>query len=194
MGENENNGGPERSNVSSLKILTVNDPEQAQILRSKSRKVARVTPKLVALARQMLETMRQANGVGLAAPQVGILQRFFVVELPEDPENNLPSETYILFNPEIVKNAGEQIGFEGCLSIPGYIGEVARAEKITIQGMNEQGHPVRYKAEGYLARVFQHELDHLDGILYTDRLTDPTTFQRVGAGEEEVRERELAIS
>lgn len=180
--------------MSELKILTVNDPDQAKVLRSKSRKVAKVTPKLVALAQQMLETMRQANGVGLAAPQVGILQRFFVVELPADEENNLPAETYILFNPEIVKNAGEQIGYEGCLSIPGYIGEVARAEKVTIQGLDEKGRPVRYKAEGYLARVFQHELDHLDGILYTDRLTDPATFQRVEVGEEETREREIAIT
>lgn len=192
--ESEKNKCPRRNSVSDLKILTVNDPEQAKVLRSKSRKVAKVTPKLVALAQQMLETMRQANGVGLAAPQVGILQRFFVVELPAEEENNLPAETFILFNPEIVKNAGEQIGYEGCLSIPGYIGEVARAEKVTIQGLDEKGHPVRYKAEGYLARVFQHELDHLEGILYTDRLTDPATFQRVEVGEEETREREIAIT
>jgi peptide deformylase len=142
----------------------------------------------------MLETMRNAKGVGLAAPQVGVLQRFFVVELPEDEENNLPRETYILFNPEIVKGAGEDIGYEGCLSIPGYIGEVVRQEKITMKALNERGRPVRYKLEGYLARVFQHELDHLDGVLYTDKLTDPDTFQPVEAGQEEVAELEAARS
>jgi len=178
--------------MSDLEILTVHDPQQLRVLRSKSQHVQKVTPKLVAFAEQMLETMRQANGVGLAAPQVGVLQRFFVAELPEDEENNQPAETYILFNPEIVKGRGELIGYEGCLSIPGYIGEVAREEQITVKGLNEKGKPVRLKLEGYLARVFQHEIDHLDGILYTDRLTDPDTFQPVEVGEEETAEREAA--
>jgi len=178
--------------MSDLEILTVHDPQQLGVLRSKSKNVQKVTPRLVAFAEQMLETMRQANGVGLAAPQVGVLQRFFVAELPEDEENDQPAETYILFNPEIVKGRGEQIGYEGCLSIPGYIGEVAREEQITVKGLNERGKPVRLKLEGYLARVFQHEIDHLDGILYTDRLTDPDTFQPVEVGEEEAAEREAA--
>ena len=177
-----------------MEILTVDNPEQLEILRSKSIKVQKVSPKLAAFAEEMLETMRAANGVGLAAPQVGVRQRFFVVELPEDEENNQPCETYILFNPEIVKNSGEQIGYEGCLSIPGYIGEVARAEKITVKGLNEQGRPVRHKVEGYLARVFQHEIDHLDGILFTDVLTDPSTFQPVEVGQEEAAEMEAAMS
>lgn len=136
----------------------------------------------------MLETMRQANGVGLAAPQVGVLQRLFVAELPEDEESGRPKETYILFNPELVKGRGEQVGLEGCLSIPGYVGEVARFEEVTVKGLDEQGRPVRYKAEGYLARAFQHELDHLDGVLYTDRLTDPGTFRPVEVGREEAEE------
>ena len=174
--------------MSDLDILTVNDPQQLKTLRSKSRRVQRVTPKLVAFAEQMLETMRNASGVGLAAPQVGVLQRFFVAELPEDEENDLPAETYILFNPEIVKGRGEQIGYEGCLSIPGYIGEVARRDQITVKGLDGRGEPVRLKAEGYLARVFQHEIDHLDGILYTDRMTDPDTFQPVEEGQEEAAE------
>ena len=152
----------------------------------------RVTPKLVAFAERMLETMREANGVGLAAPQVGVIQRFFVVELPEDEENNQPAETYILFNPEIVKGRGEQVGYEGCLSIPGYIGEVARQEHITVKGLNEKGKSVRLKVQGYLARVFQHEIDHLDGILFTDRLTDPNTFQPVEVGQEEAAELQAA--
>src|SRR5512139_1268299 len=179
--------------MSDLVIYSVDHPEQLKVLRSKSRKVQAVTPKLVALAEQMLETMREANGVGLAAPQVGVSQRFFVVELPEDEENNQPRETYILFNPEIVKSRGEQIGYEGCLLIPGYIGEVARHEQVAIKGLDEKGRPVRLKAEGYLARVFQHEIDHLDGILFTDRLTDPSTFQPVEVGQEEAAEMEAAI-
>jgi peptide deformylase len=175
-----------------LEILTVEDPRQLEILRSKSRKVQKVTPKLADFARRMLETMREANGVGLAAPQVGVLQRFFVAELPEDEENNQPRETYILFNPEIVKSSGEQVGYEGCLSIPGYVGEVARAETIAVKGLSERGRAVRYKLEGYLARVFQHEIDHLDGVLYTDKLTAPDTFQPVPEGEEEVAELQAA--
>jgi peptide deformylase len=180
--------------MTDLEILTVDDPQQLRTLRSKSRKVQKVTPKLVAFARQMLETMRNANGVGLAAPQVGLLQRFFVVELPEDEENNLPGETYILFNPEIVKGRGEQVGYEGCLSIPGYVGEVARQEQITIKALNEKGRPIRLKVDGYPARVFQHETDHLDGVLYTDRLTDPGTLQPVEKGQEEATELEVAMS
>jgi len=186
--------GNQTMSDSELKILTVNNPQHLKVLRSRSKRVPQVTPKLVALARRMLEVMRQASGVGLAAPQVGVLQRFFVAELPEDREKNLPRETYILFNPEIVKNFGEQVGYEGCLSIPGYVGQVARAEKLTVKGMDERGRPVRYKVEGYLARVFQHEIDHLDGILYTDRLTDPTTFRPVEVGQEEAAEREAAIA
>ena len=178
--------------MADLEILTVQNLEHLKILRTKSRKVQAVSPKMAAFAAQMLDKMREANGVGLAAPQVGVLQRLFVVELPEDEENEQPLETYILFNPEIVKGRGEQIGYEGCLSIPGYIGEVARREQITIQGLNEKGRPVRLKVEGYLARVFQHEIDHLDGILFTDRLTDPGTFQPVEPGEEEVAELQAA--
>jgi peptide deformylase len=174
--------------MSELEVYTVDNPEQSAVLRSKSRSVPGVTPKLVAFARQMLKTMREANGIGLAAPQVGVLLRFFVVELPEDEENDQPAEVYILFNPEIVKGSGEQVGYEGCLSIPGYVGEVARKERVTVQALDEKGRPVRYKLEGYLARVFQHEIDHLDGVLYTDRLTDLATFQPVEVGEEEAAE------
>ena len=174
-------------------IYTIDNPAQREVLRAKARKVQKVTPRLVALALDMLETMRQANGVGLAAPQVGIRQRLFVVELPADEEQGLPAETFIVFNPEVVKSAGEQVGIEGCLSIPGYIGEVARADEITIKGIDELGKPIRHKAEGYLARVFQHEIDHLDGVLYTDRLTDPATYRPVQAGDEEAEERGAAL-
>jgi peptide deformylase len=178
--------------MAEMEILTVENPDQQKILRTKSKKVQKVTPRLVAFAEKMLDTMRQANGVGLAAPQVGVLQRFFVAELPEDEENDQPRETYILFNPEIIKIKGEQIGYEGCLSIPGYVGEVARHEQITVQGLDERGRPVRLKVDGYLARVFQHEIDHLDGVLFPDRLTDPSTFHSVQVGEEETAELVMA--
>jgi peptide deformylase len=177
-----------------LEILTVENPRHLQVLRSKSRRIQKVTPRLVALTQRMLETMREANGVGLAAPQVGVLQRFFVAELPEDEENNEPRQTFVLFNPEIVKGWGEQVGYEGCLSIPGYIGEVARYEQVAVKALDERGRQVRYKMEGYLARVFQHEIDHLDGVLYTDKLTDPATLRTVETGEEEVAEMEAAMS
>ncbi len=178
--------------MSNLEILTVEDAQQLKVLRSRSRKVQHVTPKHAAFAQRMLETMRDAIGVGLAAPQVGVLQRFFVAEIPENEEDDQPAQTFILFNPEIVKDKGEQIGYEGCLSIPGYIGEVARREQITVKGLNEKGKPVRFKVEGYVARVFQHEIDHLDGILFTDKLTDPNTFQPVEVGQEEAAELEAA--
>jgi peptide deformylase len=177
-----------------LEILTVDDPQQQAVLRSKSKRVQKITPKMAAFAERMLETMRNANGVGLAAPQVGVLLRLFVVELLEDEENELPAEIFILFNPEIVKGKGEEIGYEGCLSIPGYSGEVARQEQVTVKGLNERGRPVRYKAEGYLARVFQHEIDHLNGVLYTDRLTGPETFRPVEVGDEETAELEAAFA
>jgi peptide deformylase len=180
--------------MSEMEILTVDNPQHLAVLRSKSRKVQAVTPRLVAFAEQMLETMRDADGVGLAAPQVGLPQRLFVVELPEDEENNQPRQTYILFNPEIVKARGEQIGYEGCLSIPGYVGEVARHDQIAVKALDEKGKPIRLKVEGYLARVFQHEIDHLDGVLYTDRLTDPGTFQPVEIGQEEATEQEMAAA
>ena len=171
-----------------LVIYTTENPQQREVLRGKARKVTKITPRLLAAVEEMLETMRHASGVGLAAPQVGIRQRFFVVELPEDEEEGLPRETYVLFNPKIVKSQGEQVGIEGCLSIPGYVGEVARFEQVTLKALDEQGRPVRHKVDGYLARVFQHEIDHLDGVLYTDRMTDPATFRPVTAGDEEAEE------
>lgn len=175
----------------SLAIYVVDNPAQSRVLRTKSRKVQKVTRQLVDLASQMLETMHQAEGVGLAAPQVGVLQRFFVAELPQDPDdpdNELRGRPFILFNPEIVKSKGEEVGLEGCLSIPGWVGQVARYEQVTVQGLDERGKKIRHKVDGYLARVFQHEIDHLDGVLYTDRLTDPSTFRQVEVGQEEAAE------
>jgi len=115
--------------------------------------------------------MLAAPGVGLAAPQVGVGLRVIVVKV----DANL----YTLVNPEVVKASGEQVGLEGCLSIPGYVGEVKRALRVVVRGLNRHGKTVRIKAEELLARAFQHEIDHCDGILFIDRLTSLDTLHKV---------------
>ncbi|NUM43707.1 MAG: peptide deformylase [Anaerolineales bacterium] len=141
-------------------------------LRRKARKVTEFGPELQTLVDDMVETMRVAPGVGLAAPQVNISQQLIVVEFGDEEDENAPKKLYILANPEIVKLSKETVmGVEGCLSIPGIVGEVERAEKALITGQNRRGQPVKIKAEGWLARIFQHEIDHLNGVLYVDKAT-----------------------
>ncbi len=115
--------------------------------------------------------MREAPGVGLAAPQVGVPERLIVVEYAEnDEEEESPKKLFVLANPEIVKVSDEtETGIEGCLSIPGLVGEVERYSQVVVRGQNRRGQPVRIKAKGWLARIFQHEIDHVEGILFTDR-------------------------
>jgi peptide deformylase len=142
------------------------------ILRKKARKVRAFTPELQTLIDDMIETMRQAPGVGLAAPQVYVSQRVIVIEFaePTDGDEEPVPELYVLINPEIVRHSKETTpDQEGCLSIPGYIGEVDRFSTLTVKGRNRHGKPVRIKAEDWLARIIQHEIDHLDGVLYIDR-------------------------
>jgi peptide deformylase len=144
------------------------------VLRARAQKVRAFTPKLQALIDDMIETMRAAPGVGLAAPQVGVSQRVIVVEYGEEsPDGDgppKPRKLYAVINPEIVRHSVETVvANEACLSVPGYFGEVERFETITLKGLNRHGRPLRLKAEGWLARIFQHEIDHLDGILYIDR-------------------------
>ena len=156
------------------------------ILRRKAKKVAKITPELRALADDMLETMRQAPGVGLAAPQVAQSVRLFVAELEETEEQPGSGKTYIIFNPEYVFKSDELAdGVEGCLSIPGWAGEVTRHERVVVKGLDKQGQHIRIEAQGLLARVFQHELDHLDGVLFTDRISDPDKIWQIREGEEE---------
>lgn len=160
-----------------------------QVLREKARKVNRFGDKLKVLMDDMVETMRTAKGVGLAAPQVGVLQRVIVIEIPEDEDESGSGRLYAVANPEIVRTSDEIAdGVEGCLSIPGYVGEVARHETITIKGQDFRGRNVRIKAQGFLARVFQHEIDHLEGVLFIDKLTEPDRIWRVEEGEEEQAE------
>ena len=139
-------------------ILKDGDPA----LRKKSRPVTEVTDRIRTILDDMVETMHASYGVGLAAPQVGVLRRMFVVQIDEE---NL----YELINPEIVETDGDQYGEEGCLSVPGYVGFVHRPDHVKIRGLDRNGQPVEYEGEGLLARAFMHEYDHLDGVLYTDK-------------------------
>ena len=139
------------------KIITDKDPT----LRQTSRPVERVTPRIQQLLDDMLETMRAADGVGLAAPQVGVLRRLVLIEVEED-------HPIFLINPEIIYEAGEQEGSEGCLSIPGRSGIVRRPMKVTVRATGRDGKAFEMTGEGLLARAFCHEIDHLDGKLYTD--------------------------
>lgn len=143
------------------------------VLRRKARKITSFDNDLQQLVDDMVETMRQAPGVGLAAPQVGLSQRLIVVEYDEDDQiEDSPRKLYVVTNPEIIKTSDEtEMGIEGCLSVPGLVGEVERNLEIVVRGQNRRGQPVKIKAKGWLARIFQHEIDHLDGVLYTDRAT-----------------------
>lgn len=156
------------------KIVTGNDP----VLRTVCRPVGAVTPRIRELMDDMVETMRDANGVGLAAPQVGILRRVIVVEVE-------PGQVYMLADPEITASSGEQEGNEGCLSVPGESGCVRRPMNVTVKGTGPDGNPVTVEAEGFLARAFCHEIDHLDGILYTDK----ALYMNEPEAEEEEKEK-----
>ncbi len=150
-------------------IVTVPAP----VLRRKARPVTTFDKSLQVLIDDMIETMRAAPGVGLAAPQVNVSLRVIVVEYPEDEESeDAPTRLYVLVNPEIVRVSQEmENGVEGCLSIPGLVGEVERHASIVVRGLSRYGQPVRWKLKGWTARIFQHEIDHLNGILFTDRAT-----------------------
>ena len=153
------------------KIVTL--PEA--VLRRKARTVTTFDKNLQALVNDMIETMREAPGVGLAAPQVNVPERLIVVEYAEEDEEaedqpEKPKKLFVLINPEIVKKSEEMLmGVEGCLSIPGLVGEVERHALVQVKGLNRHGTPMKVKAEGWLARIFQHEIDHLNGVLFTDR-------------------------
>ncbi len=149
-----------------LDIVTFPEPS----LRLKSKQVTKFDTDLQILIDNMFETMRAAPGVGLAAPQIGESLRLVVVEYTEDEDENAKPKKYVLVNPEIVKRSEEMItDIEGCLSLPGLAGRVERHEAVTVKAKNRFGKPLKIEAEGWLARIFQHEIDHLDGVLYIDR-------------------------
>jgi peptide deformylase len=153
------------------------------VLREKSRKVPRVDGSIVRLLDDLAETMLAAPGAGLAANQIGVALRVCVVKGDENT-------VHALVNPEIVRAEGSQVGYEGCLSYPGWVGVVERAEKVVVKALNRKGKPVRITSTGFTARAFQHELDHLDGILFTDRLTSLDSLRR--SEELEAEDDELA--
>ncbi|RLC71058.1 MAG: peptide deformylase [Chloroflexi bacterium] len=153
--------------MAKLPILLFGDPR----LRQKAKRVRGVDSSVRRLADDLLETMRAASGVGLAAPQVGQLLRVIVIELPEQ-------EPIVLINPEIVKRTGEREVVEGCLSFPGYWGKIKRAVAVTAKGYDLKGRPVRLKATDLLAQCLEHEIDHLNGILYIDYLKSEEDLYR----------------
>ena len=164
-------------------IVTLPEP----VLYRKARTVKKFDKDLQTLINDMIDTMRDAPGVGLAAPQVGISERVIVVEYAEDltptplPEGEeqevreqeeVKPKLYVMINPEIVKTSEETVmGVEGCLSIPGLVGEVERFEEIQVKGLNRRRQPMKVKAKGWLARIFQHEIDHINGVVFTQRAT-----------------------
>jgi peptide deformylase len=154
-------------------IATLPDP----VLRRKARAVTTFDKKLQTVIDDMIETMREAPGVGLAAPQVGISDRLIVVEYyehepVEEAEDDAKKKIWVIINPEIVKTSEEKVmGVEGCLSVPNLVGEVERHDAVQLKGLNRRGQPMRVKAQGWLARIFQHEIDHLNGVVFTDLAT-----------------------
>jgi len=166
-----------------LKIVTSPDPRIASVDRRLRQKATPVKPgedSLHDLLRDMRETMMEARGVGLAGPQVGVMRRVAVIHIPAcydaegDPEVNLD-----LINPEIIRAGGQEVAIEGCLSFPDLIGEVPRYATVVVRARDADGKEFRVKARGYLARALQHEIDHLDGVLFFDRMDDLSTLHYV---------------
>lgn len=168
-------------------IVTLPDP----VLKRKAHAVNKFDKNLQILLDDMVETMREAPGVGLAAPQIGLSERIIVVEYYEKEEDeeieNAPKKVWTLINPEIVKTSEETLrGVEGCLSIPDLVGEVERHAEVHVKALNRHGKPIKVKARGWLARIFQHEIDHLNGILFTERATRVWRPQQEVDSEQEV--------
>jgi peptide deformylase len=162
------------------RILTAEEP----ILRERAKRVSTFDASLHRLLDDMLETMRDAPGVGLAANQIGVPLQVAIIEV-EDKITEL-------VNPQIVKGAGEQIDWEGCLSIPGYVAEVARHERVTVKARDRHGKEFRVRGTELLSRALQHEIDHLNGTLYIDHLESLEELVRVSEAEEEVTEEAAA--
>jgi peptide deformylase len=160
-----------------LEIITVDSP-RAGILRRRAQPVRAMTRETRTLIEQMFETLRHARGVGLAAPQVGVGRRVIVIEVAD--------RRLALVDPEVLKQEGEVIGTEACLSIPGLLGDVPRAAHVVVRARNRRNRFITVDAHGLLARVMQHEVDHLDGILFTDRVRDPKTLRQAGGEATEV--------
>lgn len=158
-----------------LPIVTGDVP----ILRRRSEKIRMIDDRIQNLAADMHETLADAVGVGLAAPQIGVSERLVAVRVPANYlEEGQGEITLTLVNPEIVTSSGEQYGPEGCLSLPGIVASLPRAERVTVRWLDLDGNRQRITATGEYARIFQHEIDHLDGILFLDRVTDRSSIKR----------------
>lgn len=147
-----------------------------EVLTKKCKEVTAMTPRTMFLIEDMIDTMYEANGVGLAAPQVGILKRIVVIDVGEGP--------IVLINPEILETSGEQTGSEGCLSVPGKAGEVTRPNYVKVKALNEEMEEVIYEGTELLARAFCHEIDHLDGHLYVEKVEGELYDATYEEGEE----------
>lgn len=145
-----------------LQIRTLPDP----VLRQKAKRIGQIDGSVQRLIDDMLDTMHAANGVGLAAPQVGVSLRVAVIQLPE-------GEPIALINPEVVKRQGERVLNEACLSVPGYYGEIRRSVTVKVKALDREGRQFRIKGEDLLAEALEHEIDHLNGMLYVDRVDSP---------------------
>jgi len=156
-----------------LQIVKYPDP----VLRKKAVRVERITPEIHAFTNEMLETMRDGNGVGLAAPQVGVSLRIIVVEADD--------KVHILINPQIIAREGSETAMEGCLSLPRLYADVTRAGRVTVTGTNPRGKKITLTGDGLWARAMQHEIDHLDGVLFIDRAIDDTFRWITGDTDEE---------
>ncbi len=167
--------------MSVLPIVTY--PES--VLKKKAKRVKNIDGSIKKLVRDMLETMHALPGrVGLAAPQVGVPLRVIVIGIPEE-------EDIVLINPEIVRRKGERIIDEGCLSLPGFFAQVMRSESVTARGLDEDGKEVKLKAEGLLAQALEHEIDHLNGMLYIDHLDSIEKLQKIEPPKAETEESEV---
>ena len=151
-----------------LPIRLLPDP----VLRQKAKRIRYVDRSIQRLIEDMFETMHAAPGVGLAAPQVGIPLRVAVISVPDE-------EDIVLINPQIVRKTGERLVNEGCLSVPGYVGEIKRAEKVTVKGRDRNGKEIRIKADELLAQALEHEIDHLNGVLYIDHLDSMDKLHKI---------------
>jgi peptide deformylase len=151
-----------------LTLCSRHDP----VLRRKAKKVTNIDSSIQRLIDNMIDTMRAVSGVGLAAPQVGVSLRIAVIEIPDD-------DVIVLINPEIIKRGGERLLSEACLSVPGYYGEIMRSVWVKVKAQDRRGRTIRLRGEGLLGQALEHEIDHLNGILYADHLESPDKLHKV---------------
>ncbi|HKZ51005.1 MAG TPA: peptide deformylase [Dehalococcoidia bacterium] len=157
--------------MAAIPIRSLPDP----VLRQKARRVPNIDSSIQRLIDDMVDSMRAADGVGLAAPQIGVSLRVIVIEIPDE-------EPFVLINPKFVKRSGQRLVEEGCLSVPGYRAEITRSAEVVVKGLSREGKPIRIKArDDLLAQALEHEIDHINGVLYVDYVKSPDELHRVEA-------------